>query len=255
MLARCPRISLTKISERTGSISSEVRSSLTGAAGGASGAGSWGASLVMPTASGSPSAKASARCMSSCISARGGVPTSSCSTSSGNAEAASATNSRMGSVESSVWLMTRFSRLSMLHAYSPMRCAPTIRPLPLSVWNDRRKEMSASECSGSSRQTGKFRLMLAISSLASSMNSSTSSGSERSSSTSMTTGLRVAAGAGFGSAGGGSAVSGSVASGAGSSGVGLASSGAGTRSSKSRQRSAFSSMYHGSRRPALTVSM
>ena len=48
-------------------------------------------------------------------------------------------------VGSSVWLMSLFSRFSMLHANSPMSCAPTMRPLPFSVWNERRVEISASE--------------------------------------------------------------------------------------------------------------
>ena len=98
--------------------------------------------------------------------------------------------------------MSRFSRLSMFHANSPISCAPTMRPLPFSVWNERRVLIKASEFVRSAVHSGRLRWILAISSLASSMNTSTSSGSERSSSTCMTLGGGAA---GFFAAGGGGA--------------------------------------------------
>ena len=33
----------------------------------------------------------------------------------------------------------------MFHENSPISCAPTIRPLPFNVWNERRTEIKASE--------------------------------------------------------------------------------------------------------------
>ena len=77
----------------------------------------------------------------------------------------------------SVLSSTRFSRFSIDQANSPSSRAPTMRPLPLRVWNERRTVMSASRSSGFSSHAGKPRWILASSSCASSMKSFTSSGS------------------------------------------------------------------------------
>ena len=66
----------------------------------------------------------------------------------GIAATASRTTATMSGVRTSVWLMTRFSSDSMLQLNSPMRCAPTMRPLPFNVWNARRRSRSASASPG-----------------------------------------------------------------------------------------------------------
>ena len=58
-----------------------------------------------------------------------------------------------------------------------MRSAPTMRPLPFSVWKDRRTVISVSISLGDSAHCGKFLLTVATSSLASSINNSSNSGS------------------------------------------------------------------------------
>ena len=68
---------------------------------------------------------------------------SSSSTSCGIAATASRTTATISGERASVWLMTRFSRLSTLQENSPTRRAPTMRPLPFSVWNARRRSRSA----------------------------------------------------------------------------------------------------------------
>ena len=73
--------------------------------------------------------------------------------------------------------MMRFSRFSTDQAKSPMRRAPTTRPLPFSVWKARRTRVSDSRSDGFSSQSGNRRPMVAISSPASSMKSASSSGS------------------------------------------------------------------------------
>ena len=157
------------MSSSTGSISSpSAAASISSAA---------DVAIVNTAALGSPSANAFARAIIRSTLAAGSAPTSSCSTSSGTTAAASIMNSIIGGVHTSVRLISRFSRFSMLQQYSPMRSAPTIRPLPLSVWKDRRTVISVSMSSGDSAHAGKSRLMVTTSSLASSMNNSSSSGS------------------------------------------------------------------------------
>ncbi len=190
------------------------------------------------------------------ISTLGGVPISSCSTSSGRAAAASSRNSSIGSVAGKVRLMTRLSIFSTLQQNSPISCAPTMRPLPLSVWNARRTDVNASLSSKLSRHAGRFRLMPAISSLASSMKSSTSSGSGRSSPACMTAGGSGSATGSSSAAGKSAATRVSASSATSSTGSSVSSVGSGAwRSSTSRQRSALSNIYQGSLRPADTVSM
>ena len=65
----------------------------------------------------------------------------------------------------------------MLQQYSPISSAPTMRPLPFSVWKARRTVSRDSRSLSSSSQAGKCTLMASIASRASSMNSSRMSGS------------------------------------------------------------------------------
>ena len=77
-----------------------------------------------------------------------GAPPSISSTSCGIAATASRITATISGERGSVWLMTRFSSDSMLQENSPMRCAPTMRPLPFSVWKARRRSRSDSASSG-----------------------------------------------------------------------------------------------------------
>ena len=250
---RCPVVSFEKMSSSTGSISNAASSSS-----GVSGA---ELAIVSTAALGSPSVNAFARAISSLISAVGSVPTSSCSINPGNAAAASSIKSTMGGVRTSVRLIKRFSRFSMLQLYSPIRSAPTIRPLPFSVWNDRRTVMSVSMSSGASCQTGSLRLMDATSSLASSINNSRSSGSRCSMSVATTGNGIISVARTFAARACSSAAASPssrampvVAAAAGAAASSCASR-CSTSLSTARQASALSSMYHGSLRPAFTVSM
>ena len=76
---------------------------------------------------------ASARVMIAAMSILANAPPSISSMSCGMAATASRTMDTMSGERSSVWLITRFSSDSMLQENSPMRCAPTMRPLPFSV--------------------------------------------------------------------------------------------------------------------------
>ncbi len=63
----------------------------------------------------------------------------------------------------------------MLQANSPSRSAPTIRPLPFSVWKERRTSRRASSSSGFCSHCGKSAAICATFSRASSMNRWTNS--------------------------------------------------------------------------------
>ena len=104
------------------------------------------------------------------------VPPSS-PTSAGRSAIASRSVASMALERSSVPSMTRFSRFSTAQAKSPMRRAPTTRPLPFSVWKARRTRVSDSRSAGFSAHSGNRRPTVAISSPASSMKSARSSGS------------------------------------------------------------------------------
>ena len=111
------------------------------------------------------------------MSAVTGVPVSSWVISSGKAATASRRVSRIAGERVSVLSSTRLTRFSIDQANSPRSRAPTMRPLPLRVWNERRTVTSASRSSGFWSHTGKLCWIFASSSRASSMNSFTSSGS------------------------------------------------------------------------------
>ena len=178
----------------------------------------------------------------------------------------------MGGVRLRVRLIRRFSRFSTAQAYSPILSAPTMRPLPLSVWNERRTVISVSTSSGESSHEGRCRLIDAISSLASSINNSRISGSICSASgattgngmTSVACICCAAASASSASARCPSASTSSASSFCVTATGACSSSGStnvvscmrfSTSRSTVRQASALSSMYQGSLRPALTVSM
>ncbi len=218
-------------------------------------------SAVFTAALGSPSANALARAIIRLTSAVGSVPTSSCSTSSGTTSAASRMNSTMGGVRPSVRLINLFNRFSMHQQYSAIRSAPTMRPLPLSVWNDRRTVISVSMSSGDSDHAGKSRLIVAISSLASSINNSSNSGS-RCAASGATTGTGVTSTLVFAASLSWKAAIASRSSLATLIVCDIATSSSVSRLRRfsrsrntARQASALSSMYHGSLRPAFTVSM
>ena len=61
------------------------------------------------------------------------TPPSISSTSCGMNATASRTTATISGDRVNVWLITRFSSVSMLHENSPTRRAPTMRPLPFSV--------------------------------------------------------------------------------------------------------------------------
>ena len=106
-----------------------------------------------------------------------GAPLSSCSISSRQRRDGAAQRLHIGGVRESVLSSMRFSRFSIAQANSPSSRAPTMRPLPFSVWNQRRTVTSASRSSGFWSHSGKPCWILTISSWASSMKSFTSSGS------------------------------------------------------------------------------
>jgi len=67
---------------------------------------------------------------------------------------------------------TRFSMFSIFQLNSPSAAAPTSRPEPFSVWNERRTFLSVSRSSGLAFHAGRLTLMLAISSPTSSTKTS-----------------------------------------------------------------------------------
>ena len=83
----------------------------------------------------------------------------------------------IGGERVSVLSSSRFNRFSLAQANSLSSRAPTMRPLPLRVWNERRSVTSTSCSSGFCSQAGNCLAILASSSRASSMKSCTSSGS------------------------------------------------------------------------------
>ena len=197
------------------------------------------------------------------MSAFGSEPISSCSINSGTAAAATPMNSTMGGVRIRVRLIRRFNRFSTLQQYSPIRSAPTMRPLPFSVWKERRTVIRVSMSSGESIQAGRLRWMDTTSSLASSIKSSSSSGSKCSAS-GATTGSGMTAVACCASACSSailatpSAVAMRIVCSIACSDAGVDCSSlrrSATSRSTVRQASALSSMYQGSLRPAFTVSM
>ncbi len=99
-------------------------------------------------------ASAWARSTMSWARAGAGLLASSALTSSPAIAVASRTVARMEGERCSVLSMTRLSRFSMDQANSAMSVAPTMRPEPLSVWNERRMPDSASVSSGFCSQAG-----------------------------------------------------------------------------------------------------
>ncbi len=148
-----------------------------GAAGAAAGRGAGALTAACDGALGRTPAISLSPAMMPAMSACGLRAVSSCSTSSGTAATDWRSSVIISGLRSSVLLMTRLSRFSTAHANSPMSCAPTMRPLPFSVWNERRTLTSESWSCGFSSHSGNRRLSLVISSFASSMNSSRNSGS------------------------------------------------------------------------------
>ncbi len=117
----------------------------------------------------------------------------------------------------------RLSMFSTAQPNSPMRIAPTMRPLPLSVWKARRTSPITARLPGSRRNAGRCRSSSASTSPASSMKISRISGSMPS-----LTGAEAGAGASTGAAGGGTAASGCTAS--------INSAGAGTSAARKSRR-------------------
>ena len=109
-----------------------------------------------------PAASAWAREQMAPRSARTGVPLSSCATSSGSACTAARSVSRIGGERVSVLSSTRFNRFSTDHANSPSSRAPTMRPLPLNVWKQRRTVTSESRSSGFWSTTSGFSTWISI---------------------------------------------------------------------------------------------
>ncbi len=175
----CASVSLRKISRSTGSIpvsatgGSTASASATAAGGGcaiatAAGSGGW-----LPSRPESASAR-DIRLARSCPVS---PPCSSSSMSCGIAWTASRVIATISGERASVSLITLLSRLSMHHENSPTRAAPTMRPLPLRVWNMRRRSRSESMSCGSCSQRGNSSSRCAAFSRASSTNSATNSGS------------------------------------------------------------------------------
>ncbi len=233
-------------------------------------------------------ASAQARDISVPTSKLGARAVSSCSTSSGTAATASRNTVMMSGVRSSVLLMMRLRSVSIAHANSPISFAPTMRPLPLSVWKERRTLTSESVSCGFSSHIGNSCCRRAISSFASSMNSSRNSGSDLSGGNSRTAGKMPVARGDIGALGvigliaaacsawvlvrtsvrspsvevgsvelsrDGSIASVCVYSGPPGSDTGLSDSADDCSASTWRHMSALSSMYQGSLRPACSVSM
>ena len=125
-----------------------------------------------------PAASACAREEMPTTSALTASPLSSCDTSCGSAATAARSVSRIAGERVSVLSSTRLTRFSIDQANSPRSRAPTMRPLPLRVWKERRTVTSASRSAGFWSQTGKYCWIVASSSRASSMKSFISSGSE-----------------------------------------------------------------------------
>ena len=73
--------------------------------------------------------------------------------------------------------MTRLSMFSTDHASSPITLAPTIRPLPFNVWNERRTSVRAVSSPRSASHCGSHSLMVSITSPTSSAKISTMSSS------------------------------------------------------------------------------
>ena len=121
--------------------------------------------------------RASARAMIAAMSMPVSAPPSISSISCGMAATASRTIDTMSGERSSVWLITRFSSDSTLQENSPMRCAPTMRPLPFSVWNARRRSRRASASCGFCSHCGNSTASRAAFSRASSTNNCRNSGS------------------------------------------------------------------------------
>ena len=90
-------------------------------------------------------------------------------TSAGSTASTSSINPRNCEDAGTVPSITRFSRFSIAQANSPMLLAPTILPLPLRVWNERRVVSSASRSSELPRQLGYWFWIDCSSSFASSM--------------------------------------------------------------------------------------
>ena len=67
-----------------------------------------------------------------------------------SAPIASRSTARMAGERVCVWSSSRFIRFSIAQAKSANAVAPTTRPLPFSVWKERRAVTSASSCVGSS---------------------------------------------------------------------------------------------------------
>ena len=78
----------------------------------------------------------------------GDLPDSNCSTSCGNAATALRSSSIMPGVRVSVLSMIRFSKFSIDQPNSAIGLAPTILPLPFSVWKLRRSTPSDSKSMG-----------------------------------------------------------------------------------------------------------
>ena len=231
--ARCSSISRVRMSSRTGSIP------VTGPRGGAGAGRTPGAGRGVAT-------QRSASAIRAAISVPGVAPISSCSSSSGRAAIVRCSSASSPALRARLPSISRFRIFSTLQQYSPISSAPTMRPLPLSVWNARRTVCSASLLSSSRSQAGNASLMVSVASRASSMKSSRISGSIRCSPPAMTgrsaSGVertRVATSVA------GSSSSVTMAAGSGTSACAV---------TASSERRALSSIQAGSLRPACSVS-
>ena len=121
----------------------------------------------------SPEASLSAVCM---IASGGGsiVTLSPCKPACSFGSVATATSTRACTFWSGLMVRssTRLSMFSTFQLNSPSANAPTSRPEPLSVWNERRTFLSASRSSGLDFHAGRLTLMFAISSPTSSTKTS-----------------------------------------------------------------------------------
>ena len=213
-----------------------------------------------------PSANAKAPAMISATGAEIGRPVSNCSTSGASAATALRSSAIMAGVRDRVLSMRRFRRFSIDQPNSAISRAPTIRPLPFSVWKLRRRTPSDSRSMGFWSHSGKLVWMDAISSLASSMKSSRNCGSTSGCGSTGRSGCSGACAPGGGPiATVACAASSRARSGLNCTVLAAASPAAGRSSSGTREGassaralmhiSALSSMYHGSLRPFCSVSM
>ena len=120
----------------------------------------------------SPAASLSATAMMPAMSAFGAPSPRSAPSMCGSAATAWSSSASTGAFDWIDLSSTRFSMFSTFQLNSPSAIAPTSRPEPLSVWNERRTGLSFSRSETSRFHAGSCRLRLSISSWTSSTNTS-----------------------------------------------------------------------------------